>query len=87
MNFDLDTKYEKSKGKSDKLVIITKWHKQKDCYERKISVYDLNNISPDIIFDNIENSPEEILNHLKEPITSKIEITKTIEVILIIRII
>lgn len=76
MNFDLDTKYEKSKEQSDKLVIITKWHKEKDCYERKISVYDLNNISPDIIFDNIENSPEEILNHLKEPITSKIEITK-----------
>ena len=62
MNFDLDTKYEKSKEQSDKLVIITKWHKEKDCYERKISVY--------------ENSPEEILNHLKEPITSKIEITK-----------
>lgn len=76
MNFDLDTKYEKSKEQSDKLVIITKWHKEKDCYERKISVYDLNNISHDIIFDNIENSPEEILNHLKEPITSKIEITK-----------
>lgn len=44
MNFDLDTKYEKSKEQSDKLVIITKWHRQKDCYERKISVYDLNNI-------------------------------------------
>ena len=45
MNFALDTKYEKSKAQSDKLVIITKWHKEKDCYERKISVYDLNNIS------------------------------------------
>ena len=76
MNFALNTKYEKSKEQSDKLVIITKWQKEKDHYERKILVYDLKDISTDIILDNIENSPEEILNHLKEPISSIKEITK-----------
>ena len=76
MNFALDTKYERSKEESDKLVIITKWHKEKEYYEREISVYDLKDISTDIIFDNIENSPEKILEYLKEPITTKKEIQK-----------
>lgn len=70
---DLDVDYELPRKENTKLIVVTKWHKENDYYEREILSYDLENISTDIIFDNIEKSPEKILTYLEKPTKTKIE--------------